>query len=137
MVHFLMLFELWKEEKVERRVGSGTMIEKKLENGFDAKGFDGTEERSQIKEADTEVIAVCGVLSDTVTIAILCRIAERGGCARKELETLDAVVKEGEPVVRELRENGLIEVGDTITLTEKGKKVLAFIDELEDELIRR
>ena len=92
----------------------------------------------QIKEAEgSTVVEVFGVLSDAVANAIFCRIAEKGECKREELVKLDAVVEEGESVVRELRENGLIEVGDTIALTEKGKKVLAFIDELENELKRR
>jgi predicted methyltransferase len=83
------------------------------------------EERLQIKEADATVIEVFGVLSDAVTNAIFCRIAETGRCSREELVTLDAVVEEGESVVKELRENGLIEVGkDTVALTEKGRKVL-------------
>jgi predicted methyltransferase len=81
------------------------------------------------------VTEIFDMLSDAVANAIIRRIAETGECSRKDLETLDAVEKEGESVIRELREYGLIEVEkDTIALTEKGRKVLAFIDELDKKL---
>jgi predicted methyltransferase len=96
------------------------------------------EKRFQLKEADTRVEEIFNGLSDAVATAIMRCIAETEECSREDLETLDAVVKEGESLIRGLRESGLIEVGkDTVALTEKGRKVLAFIDELEDHVIRR
>ena len=85
------------------------------------------------------MMEIFSALSDAVTNRILCSIAETGACSKKDLETLDAVVKEGESVVKDLRECGLIAVEkDAIVLTEKGRKVLEFIDRARnDELIRR
>jgi predicted transcriptional regulator len=101
-------------------------------------GISTDEKRKQIRESRTGITAILGVLSDAVATAIMRCIAETGECSRKDLETLDAVVEEGESLIRGLRESGLIEVGeDTVALTEKGRKALAFIDELEDHVIRR
>ena len=96
-------------------------------------------ERTPDREDDISVIEIFSALSDVVTNRILCSIAETGACSKKDLETLDAVVKEGESVVKDLRECGLIAVEkDAIVLTEKGRKVLEFIDRARnDELIRR
>ena len=88
--------------------------------------------RIKTKAVDTEVIEICGVLGDAVNNAILGNIAEKGACSQKDLILLDAVEKESKSVIRELKECGLIEVGkDAVTLTEKGKNVLAFIDGLK------
>lgn len=76
----------------------------------------------------TEILEIMEALSDNVTNAVLTCIAETGECSKKELVTLDAVVEETESDVTALKELGLIEVGeDTIALTEKGRKVLAYI----------
>ena len=78
---------------------------------------------------EAELIDIMGALSDKVTSAVLTCIAETGECLKKDLETLDAVVEEGESDIAALKELGLIEVEkSTIALTEKGRKVLAYIE---------
>lgn len=128
--------ELWEEEKIERRAGGGTMIEKKLENGSDAKGSHGTgtEKGIQIREKNAEITEILGVLSDAVSSAIVRRIAETDRCSKEDLVTMDVVVEEGESVVTGLKDFGLIEVEkDAVVLTEKGRKVLTCIEGWNEE----
>ena len=85
--------------------------------------------RTQTKEADNEITEIRDALSDPVTSAIFWRIVEEGACAKKDLETMDAVVKESETLLRELREYGIIKVEKGIvTLTEEGRKALAYLE---------
>ena len=63
------------------------------------------------------------VLSDRVSVAILTRIVEMEGCTLKDLLDTDAVKEEFNVLIETMEECGLIErIGDTIQLTEKGKK---------------
>ena len=113
--------------KNERWTG-GTSMKEQLEKGVKANS-EIDREKNQIKEVDAEITEIMGALSDPVTGAIFWRIAETGACAKKDLETLDAVVKEGETFVQKLREYGLIDIGDGgITLTETGRKLLEYLE---------
>jgi predicted methyltransferase len=63
------------------------------------------------------------VLSDRVSVAILTRIVETEGCTFKDLLDTDAVKEEFRLLIETMEECGLIErIGDTVQLTEKGKK---------------
>ena len=63
------------------------------------------------------------VLSDRVSVAILAHIANTKGCTLKDLLDTDAVKEEFNVLIETIEEYGLIErIGDTVQLTEKGKK---------------
>jgi predicted methyltransferase len=63
------------------------------------------------------------IMSDRVTLAILTRIVTTKGCTLKDLLDIDAVKEEFEFLIETTEECGLIErTGDTVQLTEKGKK---------------
>ena len=63
------------------------------------------------------------ILSDDVTLAMLTRIVKTGGCTLKDLLDTDAVKEEFKLLIETMEECGLIErIGDTVQLTEKGKK---------------
>ncbi len=105
-------------------------FEQNLREGSNGIGTD--KKRTKTKEVNSGLTEVLSVLSDTVTRAIFRHVVETGGCSKEDLATLDAVVEEEESLVRGLKDLGLIDVeGDTFVATEKGRKVLACIDELE------
>ena len=105
-------------------------FEQNLRDGSNEIGTD--KKRTQTREVSTKEAEVLSVLSDTVTRAIFRHVVKTGGCFKEDLATLDAVVEEEESLVRELKDLGLIDVEDnTFVATEKGRKVLACIDELE------
>jgi predicted methyltransferase len=63
------------------------------------------------------------VLSDRMTLAILTHIVTTKGCTLKDLLDADAVKEEFRLLIETMEEYGLIErIGDTVQLTEKGKK---------------
>jgi predicted methyltransferase len=63
------------------------------------------------------------VLSDEVTLAILTHIVNTKGCTLKDLLDTDAVKEEFNVLIETMEECGIIErIGDTVQLTEKGKK---------------
>lgn len=88
---------------------------------------------SNIKNREENAVTeILSVLSDGVLRSIMRRIDETDTCTREDLMTMDAVVEEGESLVRNLREYGLIEVEkDTVVITEKGRKFLAFVEEMK------
>lgn len=106
----------------------GKSLHEKGSNGI------GTEARkTQTKETSTWVTEVLYVLSDTVTNAIFRRIVESGGCLKEDLITMDAVIEESESVLTALKDGGFIEIdGEAIVATEKGRKALACIEEMEN-----
>ena len=62
-------------------------------------------------------------LSDRVTVTMLTRIVETGGCTLKDILDTDAVKEEFRLLIETMEECGLIErIGDTVQLTEKGLK---------------
>jgi predicted methyltransferase len=68
-------------------------------------------------------VAFLHIMSDSVTLAILTRIVTTKGCTLKDLLDTDAVKEEFEFLIETMEKCGLIErTGDTVQLTEKGKK---------------
>ena len=75
------------------------------------------------------------LLSDRVSAAILDCIVETGGCTREDIMRIDAVVEESEFLITELKHLGLIEIEqDAVIVTEKGKKLLEYFQDLEELL---
>ncbi len=63
------------------------------------------------------------VLSDRVSVTILTRIVTTKGCTLKDLLDTDAVKEEFNVLIETMEDCGIIErIGDTVQLTEKGKK---------------
>jgi len=81
---------------------------------------------------------VIGVLGDGVTAAILHHVVETGGCTKEDITKIKAVVKEAQSLLRELENCGLIKIeGDTAEVTEKGRKFLEHLKEIEEPLARK
>ena len=77
------------------------------------------------------------ILSDDVTVAMLTRIVETGGCTLEDLLEADAVKEEFRTLVETMEEYGLIErIGDTIQLTEKGKKFSELREGLKEIIVK-
>lgn len=75
------------------------------------------------------------LLSDDVSAAILNHLGEPGECGIEDMMDMDVVNKESTFILEGLEHYGLVKVeGDIMTLTEKGKKVLKHLEELEKEL---
>ena len=75
------------------------------------------------------------LLSDDVSAAILDRLGEPGGCGIEDMIDMEAVGKESDFILEGLEHFGLVNVeGDVMTLTEKGKKVLKHLEEMEELL---
>jgi len=81
---------------------------------------------------------VIGLLGDGVTAAILEYVVETGGCTKEDITKIKAVVKETHSLLGELEKCGLIKIeGDTAEVTEKGRKFLEHLKEIEEPLIQR
>lgn len=90
----------------------------------DDREVDMMEKESMGKSLDVDAPDL-DILSDDVSAAILKHIVDTGGCSKEDLMNIDAVVEEARFLMRELQELGLIDVeGDTVKVTEKGRKVL-------------
>ena len=75
------------------------------------------------------------LLSDDVSAAILHHLGKAGGCGIEDMIDMDAVNRESTFILDGLEHFGLVNSeGDIMTLTEKGKKVLKHLEELEEEL---
>jgi len=75
---------------------------------------------------------VIGLLGDGVTAAILHHIVETGRCTEQDITKIKAVVKEAQSLIGELENCGLIKIkGDTAEVTEKGRKFLENLKEIE------
>ena len=69
---------------------------------------------------------------DKVFVAILAHIVDTSGCTVRDLENLDAVVRESEAVMQSLLTSGIIEESDgELKLTEKGRNLLKTLQECE------
>ena len=75
------------------------------------------------------------ILSDDVTVAMLAHIVKTGGCFLEDLLDMDAAKEELRDVVETMEEYGLIErIGDTVQLTEKGKKYAELREGLKETI---
>ena len=75
------------------------------------------------------------ILSDDVTVAMLAHIVKTGGCFLEDILDMDAAKEELKDVVETMEEYGLIEItGDTVQLTEKGKKFAELREGLEETI---
>ena len=69
---------------------------------------------------------------DEVLLAILAHIVDTGRCAVRDLENLDAVVKETKAVMQSFLTSGIIEEHDgELKITEKGRNLLKTLRECE------
>ena len=69
---------------------------------------------------------------DEVFVAILAHIVDTGGCTVRDLENLDAVVKESEAVIQSLLTSGIIEESNgELKITEKGRNLLKTLEVCE------
>ena len=81
---------------------------------------------------------VIGVLGDGVTAAILDYVVRTGGCTKEDITKIKAVVREAKSLVGELEKCGLIKIkDDTAEVTEKGRKFLEHLKEMEEPLARK
>ncbi len=87
------------------------------------------------KNGDLPSKKILELLSDDASAAILDHLGKAGGCEIEDMMNMDAVNKVSDFILEGLEHFGLVNVeGDIMTLTEKGKKVLKHLEELEGEL---
>ena len=69
---------------------------------------------------------------DEVFVAILAHIVDTGGCTVRDLEDLDAVVRESEAVMQSLLISRILEESNgELKITEKGRNLLKTLQECE------
>jgi hypothetical protein len=68
---------------------------------------------------------------DGVLVEILAYIVDTGGCTVRNLENLDAVVKESEAVIQSLLTSRIIEENGELKITEEGLNLLKTLEVCE------
>ena len=115
----------------EEKQNTGKNLHEKGSNKVDRKNLETEMEESE----DLPNKMITELLSDDVSAAILDRLGEPGGCGIEDMMDIDAVNKVTDFILEGLEHFGLVNIeGDIMTLTEKGKKVLKHLEELEGEL---
>ncbi len=73
-------------------------------------------------------------LLDDVSRALLTHMKETGGSSEEDLLKVDAVTEESTSFIDKMIGYGLLKVGDddTVSITKKGKKVLALLEESQE-----
>ena len=87
------------------------------------------------KDEDLPSKKIIELLSDDVSAAILDRLGKAGGCEIEDMVDIEAVNEVSDFILEGLEHFGLVNIeGDMMTLTEKGKKVLKRLEEIEELL---